>query len=254
MRLLLLGGTADGRKLAEALYQNGVSLIYSVAGLVRVPQVGCDVVSGGFSQFGGLDKYIARNNITAILDVTHPFAEKMSTTAVNVARQYGIPCWRFHRQAWLQDERDQWQLFSNWAELIDAVKSKKRLFLTVGQVTQPHIDALSHDRDVVVFRTAVPPKVNLPDNVEWIKAIGPFSEEDEQALFRYYRFDALISKNSGGDATKAKLIAARESGTDVYMLERPVLPATDEVFYDHESCRKYVVEYYELNENRCVLV
>ena len=56
MCLLILGGTADGRKLAEYFHQHNVPVIYSVAGLVRQPQVDCQVVSGGFSQFGGLER------------------------------------------------------------------------------------------------------------------------------------------------------------------------------------------------------
>ena len=87
MRLLILGGTADGRQLAEILHRQGVPLIYSVAGLVRTPKVACEVVSGGFSQFGGLVEYSQQQGITAILDVTHPYAAKMSATAVSAAKR-----------------------------------------------------------------------------------------------------------------------------------------------------------------------
>ena len=43
MKLLLLGGTADARKLCALLHSQypDAELVYSVAGLVRIPQVPC---------------------------------------------------------------------------------------------------------------------------------------------------------------------------------------------------------------------
>ena len=95
--LLLLGGTADARRLAVALVGAGIPLIYSVAGLVRIPEVPCEVVSGGFEQCGGLPEFIEQRAIGAILDATHPYAAQMSRTASLAAHGRGIPCWRFQR-------------------------------------------------------------------------------------------------------------------------------------------------------------
>jgi precorrin-6A/cobalt-precorrin-6A reductase len=242
MRLLILGGTADGRQLAETLHNHGLPLIYSVAGLVRTPKVECEVVSGGFSQFGGLVEYSQQHAITAILDVTHPYAAKMSATAVSAAKSCGIPCWRFHRKPWEKTSADRWQQFSNWKDLIAALSNKKRLFLTVGQVEQGVLEQLASKSERVILRTAVAPKIKLPSNVEWIKAIGPFAEEDEYTLMQHYNIDALVSKNSGGKSTVAKLFAARKLKLSVYMLERPVLEAADKIFIDKKSCEQYVLK------------
>ncbi len=89
--LLLLGGTADGRVLAEKLHNSGIRVIYSIAGLVRTPNVPCEIISGGFSQRGGLALFIQEHHVAAILDVTHPYAQTMSNTAASVAKQCGIP-------------------------------------------------------------------------------------------------------------------------------------------------------------------
>ena len=241
MRLLILGGTADGRQLAEILHRQGVPLIYSVAGLVRTPKVACEVVSGGFSQFGGLVEYSQQQGITAILDVTHPYAAKMSATAVSAAKSCGIPCWRFHREAWQESSADSWKNFSNWKDLVAALSGKNRLFMTVGQVEREYLEQLASKSERVLLRTAVAPKMNLPNNVAWIKAIGPFAEEDEYTLMQRYNIDALVSKNSGGDSTVAKLFAARKLEIPVYMLERPVLEAADKIFIDKKCCEQYVL-------------
>ncbi|MBL4606848.1 MAG: precorrin-6A/cobalt-precorrin-6A reductase [Pseudomonadales bacterium] len=244
MYLLILGGTADGRQLAETLHRQGLPIIYSVAGLVRVPTVKCGIVSGGFSQFGGLLEYVKQQNITAILDATHPYAEKMSAAAVAAAKVHCIPCWRFYREAWKKSPGDRWHLFSEWEGLIAAVQNKKRLFVTVGQVNATQLEELSYQRELVVLRTAVEPKIALASNVEWIKAIGPFTEREELALMQKYNIDALLSKNSGGDSTVAELDAARKLNCSVYMLERPVLEPAEIVFSDKKICEQFVLKHF----------
>ena len=237
--LLLLGGTADARRITKALTEMSAEagtplrIIYSIAGLVRMPDVPCEVISGGFTQFGGLEAYVRAQGVDAILDVTHPFADTMSSHAVAVAKLCGIPCWRFHRPVWQQQSGDRWQVFDSWTSLIPALAAKHAVLLTAGQLTQSSMDQLVAQSLCVrggqrlVLRTAVPPKVELPDTVQWIKAIGPFKQADEHALMEQYGIDALVTKNSGGAATEAKLHAARELGIDVYMLQRPELPPAD---------------------------
>src|SRR5262249_2850164 len=58
-----------------------------------------------------------------------------------------------------------------------------------------------------------------------ILARGPFDVDDEIALMRDERIDVLVTKNSGGRATEAKLAAARALGIAVIVVERPATPA-----------------------------
>lgn len=243
-KLLLLGGTADARRMTKVLLEESdeqkqqLQIVYSVAGLVRTPELPCEVLVGGFSQFGGLATYIRDEKVDAILDVTHPFAATMSSTAVSVAKDMGIPCWRFHRPEWQQQPGDHWQMFNDWQALIPELAGKHSVLLTAGQPTQVAMDQLVaqslqvYGGQRLILRTAAPPRVELPDSVEWIKGIGPFRLEDEQALFEQYGVDALVTKNSGGASTEAKLHAARELDVEVFMLQRPTLPDADQQFSD----------------------
>jgi len=265
MKLLLLGGTADARHVVRELNQrgvlqashdrnNGLQLIYSVAGLVRMPQVPCDVISGGFSQYGGLKVYIDENGIDAILDVTHPFAKTMSNTAVAVARQCNIPCWRFHRPEWVRQAGDSWQLFDSWQDLIPSLTGKKSVLITAGQLDQALIDQLEQQAreqsQQLILRTAAPPRATLPDSVVWIKAVGPFNEQDELALMRRYQVDVIISKNSGGVATEAKLTAARTLGIEVLMLQRPEFDAADKQFSTVADCVSWLEHWLKQQRQR----
>lgn len=242
-KVLVLGGTSDARKVVKAIDQQGlldrITLTYSVAGLVRVPELACEVISGGFSQHGGLLHYLQENDFDLVLDITHPFALQMSSTAVEACAEKGIQCWRFHRPVWQAKEGDNWCLFDDWHALLAATEAYQSLFLTAGQIGQEIIDQLAQQTlktgQRQVLRTAAPPQADLPASMQWIKAIGPFKQADEKAILERYKIDLLISKNSGGAATEAKLWAARELGIPVFMLQRPVLPEADLLMHSVES-------------------
>lgn len=253
MRLLLLGGTADARKLAQALHRQSVPLIYSVAGLVRMPDVDCAVVSGGFTQFGGLSRYIQQHRITAILDATHPYAQVMSSTAVDVAKSAGIPCWRFHRKPWVPQAGDAWHYFKTWELLLPELKNKQSVFLSAGQIPQWVADVLAQNPEQrQILRTAVTPALNLPASFTWLKAIGPFQYDGELDIIQNHRVDVLVSKNSGGASTVEKLNVCRLLSIPVFMLDRPHLPDADKVFTNHKDCYDYVLQQHRKQTGKTV--
>ncbi len=277
-KILLLGGTSDGRKLAARLHKAGLRVIYSVAGLVRMPELDCEVISGGFSQFAqeqvsikeernpsvsGLVSFLKTQQVALILDVTHPYAVNMSTHAVQAAEAEQIPCWRFHRPAWEMQEGDRWSSFSDWHEMLKQLRFRQGgVLLTTGQLTQPELDQLmdavsqsavktteiSHGKVSqgspdkaepeplrIVMRTAAPSRVELPEEIHWIKAIGPFDAGNEKALLEEHGIQVVVSKNSGGKATQGKLDAARALGIEVFMLQRPELPEATRSFSDPDQ-------------------
>jgi len=246
MKLLLLGGTADARRLAKRLQRDDIEIIYSVAGLVRMPDVDCDVISGGFSQFGGLQAYIEQQNIDAVLDATHPYAETMTATAWAVTQQLDLPYWRFHRAPWQTQVGDNWQMFTGWPQMLAALEEFKSVFLTAGQIDETAVTTFAkyaEQGQKQLLRTAVQPKQQLPDSMSWIKAIGPFDLENELALMQEHQVDVLVSKNSGGKATEAKLAAARSLGIPVMMLARTVLPNGIITFEQINVCSEHILNF-----------
>ena len=233
MKLLILGGTADARHLATALHQAqpGLELVYSVAGLVRHPQVPATVVSGGFSQFGGLSVYCKEQHITGIVNATHPFSTTMGNHATQACNELGLDYWRFLRPQWQQQAGDDWRFFGSTNELLNALSCYQRTLLTLGQVSPEELALLGSNQQIWL-RTAVEPKHILPANVTWIKAIGPFDEANELALLQQYQIQAVASKNSGGSSTVAKLSAARVLEVPVLMLQRPTITGPVEEDFD----------------------
>jgi len=220
VKLLILGGTGDAKTLARELHNKGVDVVYSIAGLVRQPDLPCEVISGGFSIRGGLSQYILNNNITALLDATHPFATKMSKTAAEVSEQLNLTLWQYLRPDWVSMPEDNWTFFNDWSDLVSALASYKSIFLTQGQLTEPMLAALNSHRkreQQFIHRTAVKPERPIPDWMECIQGIGPFSSNDELALLKAHKIEVVVSKHSGGEIP-SKILAARSLSLPVLLL------------------------------------
>ena len=247
MTVLLLGGTSEAITLAHSLHRQDVKLIYSIAGLVRQPELPCEVISGGFSRFGGLRAYLDSASISLLVDATHPYAAQMSQTAAQIAAEAGIPCWRFLRPPWAPTEGDNWHQFERWEQLANALFDHEAVFFTVGRLPQAFVDSLylwsSNNAQRQWVRSALRPGFEMPPSMHWIEALGPYELAPERELMKKHRIDALVSKNSGGAQTVAKLEIARERNIPVYMLKRPQLAPVEREFSDIGECGEQVCAY-----------
>ncbi|MCK1787720.1 cobalt-precorrin-6A reductase [Pseudomonas sp. TNT11] len=224
-RILLLGGVTEALAIARTL---GPEHIYSLAGVGRVPtDLTCQVRVGGYGGVEGLAQFVRDEQISLILDATHPYAAQISHNAAQAARLCGVPCWALRRPAWQAQAGDDWREVGDWAELIDALKPFKRPLFTLGREPLQHLDEIPQEQFWTLRALEVYPG---NERCEVIGARGPFLIEDERALFERQQIDVLISKNSGSTATEPKLEVARERGVPVLVLRRPVLAAADREF------------------------
>lgn len=224
-RILLLGGVGDALAIARRL---GPEHVYSLAGLGKVPQdLACQVRVGGFGGAEGLARFIAEQGIDLLLDVTHPYATRISANAARAAQLAGIPCWALRRPGWQAGADDDWREVADWSALSAALAAFRRPFFTLGREPLAHLGSIPAGQFWTV-RVLDEHPGNARARV--IAARGPFHLETERALFAAEGFDVLISKNSGGGATEAKLQVARERGLPVLILARPTLPAVDREF------------------------
>lgn len=242
--ILILGGTSDARKLATSLIEASFTAIYSIAGLVRTPTLDCAIHIGGFTQYGGLDQYIQQNNISIILDATHPYALTISNKAASACVNTNIEYVRFERPQWQKLPADLWSFIEDWSQLIPKLSKYKHVYLTAGQVPELIMHQISNLPCELTLRTARQPEYTLPENIKWIKAIGPFDEESEKQWLSANQIDLIVSKNSGGQATYGKIAAARELSIDVIMFQRPVtLHVSDDqsvVFDSLDQCVEHI--------------
>lgn len=96
----------------------------------------------------------------------------------------------------------------------------RRIFLTVGG-TELASFAPYRDHHYLVRLVDRPNRELRLPAYDLVIARGPFALADERALLTQHRIDVLVCKASGGAATAAKLVAAREAGVPVVMVDRP---------------------------------
>jgi precorrin-6A/cobalt-precorrin-6A reductase len=228
-RLLILGGTGDGVELArQAMSLPRLEVISSLAGRTSTPKslVG-SVRIGGFGGEAGLVEYLETEQIDLVIDATHPFAAEISGNAAGAARRVGIPWLMLVRPGWERLAQDDWiEVESVVAAVVGIPASAERIFLTIGRQQLASFASLT-DKWCLI-RSIDPPDsdILLPPG-EVLLDRGPFSLDRELQLLRDYRIDVIVSKNSGGDATYAKIVAARELGLPVVMVQRPIVPEGD---------------------------
>ena len=223
-RILLLGGTTEARDLAARLAARAdLTVTLSLAGrtLDPAPQP-VPVRSGGFGGVDGLADYLKTQDIDLIVDATHPFARQITANARAASETADVPLLRLERLGWDQVDGDRWTRVASVAEAVDALgEVPRRVFLAIGRQEAKAFDAAPQHHYLVRSVDPVDPPLAAP-NVGYILARGPFAVEAEVELLRGHGIDIVVAKNSGGEATYGKIVAARILGLPVVLIERNV--------------------------------
>ncbi|MBD0419036.1 cobalt-precorrin-6A reductase [Streptomyces sp. TRM S81-3] len=224
--VLILGGTAEARRLAATLAARpGVRVTTSLAGRVTRPgALEGDVRIGGFGGAGGLAAWLRAERVDALVDATHPFAERITANAARAAADTGVPAVVLRRPGWRPGDRDRWHPVPSLSAAAGLLPDLgRRVFLTTGRLG---LAAFAHLTELhFVVRSVEAPEPPLPPDTRVLLARGPFTVPDETALLCEHRIDVLVTKDSGGEATSAKLTAARDLALPVVVVRRPPLPA-----------------------------
>lgn len=222
MRVLLLGGTGEARALAKTLHPH-IDIVSSLAGRVPDPALPVGPVRvGGFDGVEGLRHWLHDEDIDAVVDATHPFAATMTAHAAQACAELQIPYLVVARPAWDPGAAIVVGSDRHAAQVV-AHQGFSRIFLTTGR---SGVTAFA-DSDAWFLIRAVtePDAATLPRHHKLLLSRGPYRYDDELTLLRQHRIDALVTKNSGGDMTRAKLEAAAALDIAVVMVARPPLPA-----------------------------
>jgi precorrin-6A/cobalt-precorrin-6A reductase len=225
-RVLILGGTAEARELAQKLAgRDDFAVTLSLAGRTAAPAPqGVPVRVGGFGGSKGLAKYLAAERINVLIDATHPYAATMSDSAARAVQLIDVRLLALRRPAWVAVEGDRWIEVADAQHAVSALGQEPRhVFLTLGrQELGPFRQAPQHH---YLIRSVDPvsPPLAVP-HATYVTARGPFTEADDLALLKEHGIDVVVSKNSGGPATYSKIAAARTLGIEVVMITRPELP------------------------------
>ncbi|MFI8963391.1 cobalt-precorrin-6A reductase [Streptomyces sp. NPDC053493] len=222
MHVLILGGTSEARSLAGLLHPR-FRVTSSLAGRVAAPRLPAgEVRIGGFGGADGLAAWLREHAVDAVIDATHPFAERISFNAARAAATAHVPLLALRRPGWVPVDGDDWRPVASLAEAAAALDGLgDRVFLTTGRMG---LAAFADRPEWFLVRSVDAPEAPMPARAEVLLDRGPFTLDGERELIRRHRLDVLVTKDSGAAATAPKLAAAREAGIPVVVVRRPPVP------------------------------
>jgi precorrin-6A/cobalt-precorrin-6A reductase len=219
-KILILGGTKEAVALAAALVAAGHDVTTSLAGRTKepVPLAG-KLRIGGFGGAAGLATWLSENDITRLIDATHPFAKTISANAVLAADLAGVKLEIRTRKPWQQMPGDRWTMVSTLEQAAAILPPNATVLLALGK---QYLSAFETRPDChFIIRMVDPPEFPLPFARHQLLIGKPSSDwKEEAALLASHKVETIVCRNSGGDGAYAKIVAAREMGLPVVMIER----------------------------------
>lgn len=199
--------------------------IYSYAGRTKIP-LGHSLPTriGGFGGAGGLAAFIRQENITHVIDATHPFAAEMSRNAVDACAATGTSLIALEREPWKPVAGDRWIEVPDLTAAVAALpEAPARVFLAIGR--QHLAPFAARPQHAYTLRFVDPHDGPLPlPHADVIVSRGPFTLTGDLDLMRSRDIEWIVARNAGGDGARAKIDAARQLDLPVIMIARPALP------------------------------
>jgi precorrin-6A/cobalt-precorrin-6A reductase len=220
MRILILGGTAEARELAGRLVALGHEVTTSLAGRTSRPALPAGALRvGKFGGVPGLVGYLRAMGFERLVDATHPYAGLISINAVAASAQARMPLVRFMRAPWIEPDGAGWTHVPDIGAAAAALPRGAHVLLTTGH--EGLTDLLARTDCTFVVRLIEPPATALPRRALLLLDRPPYTPEGERSLFTHEGITVLVSKNSGGEQTAAKLAVAHALDVPVIMIDRP---------------------------------
>lgn len=226
-RILILGGTTEGRILGEALAKRGCDITVSVAtdyGAELLQDIPVSVVVGRMDEEKMTAYFPAYDQV---IDATHPYAVAASHNAKRAAQRCGIPYRRLLRPE--EEEKVWWQSVPDIPGAVAALQKRDgNILLTTGSKELQAFTALPDYQErlwvrILASQDSLALALAAGFRSSHIIAMqGPFSTELNMALFHQFQIQTLVTKRSGKAGGFAeKVEAARRTGTALLVVERP---------------------------------
>ena len=237
VRVLLLAGTSEAADIAKHLVRSErVNAIASLAGATRAPKaLGLPMRIGGFGGAEEFASYLKDESVDIVIDATHPFASKMTQRTARICGELGVKYLLVQRPGWVPEAGDKWFPVKDIAAVKALIPAGSTVFLATGRQTLSQFAGMQDCR--ILCRVIDPPESGFPfENGRFVVGRPPFSVQEEVDFFRSEGIDWIVVKNSGGERSKSKLIAARQLGLPVAMIERYAVPECEIVSDAEEAC------------------
>lgn len=230
-RVLIFGGTSEGRELAEYAAARQVRVLVSV-----VSEYGehlleeSDYVSvrrGALSQ-EAMKALLDQVKPELVLDATHPYASVVTEQISKLCQEASVLYWRVFR-AEEKTEAEGYRVRSPEEAVSVLEQNQEPVLLTTGSkelavfAKKPQLKGRLYARVLPDSRVLADCEALGICGAHLIAMQGPFSVEMNRAMLKQTGAKWLVTKESGGRGGFAeKIQAAKECGVSVIVIERPI--------------------------------
>ena len=230
----IFSGTSDGNALAREVAARGHGVVVSVASeygkgvaLAHLPGI---AVRAGRMGMEARRRELRASGARGILDATHPFAEEISRQLIALSGELSIPYLRYERPRGDVENHIGAVRCETVAQAADqAVKRGRRIFLATGTKNLREFLTAKNAGEREWFARVTPDPEHIRAALsagisrERLCAMqGPFSQSFNEALWRDWQIDCVVTKDSGdAGGFRAKADATRMLGIPLIIIERP---------------------------------
>jgi precorrin-6A/cobalt-precorrin-6A reductase len=151
----------------------------------------------------------------------------MSANAAAACDATHTPLAVFARPPWTPEPGDRWIEVATMDEAVEALGEKPRTVLLTQGRLKLAVFARAPQHRYCVRAIDPPAEIGALPQAKLILERGPFSLGHELELMKREEIETLVTKNSGGHATYAKIEAARALKIEVVMMRRPPAPEAE---------------------------
>ncbi|MEC0172480.1 precorrin-6A reductase [Paenibacillus graminis] len=231
--IFILCGTSDARELALALSREQLPLLASVvtpSAAERLEAAGITTRVGRLDQ-QGMIACLRELGCSAIIDASHPFAQEAHDHAMGAAAALGLPYLRYERRSLMYGQHPRLLVVSSYEEAARRAKQLKGsvMLTTGGKTLEIFAEALLGDPAIRLTVRLLPCLENMQkchllgiEQRNIIALQGPFSRELNEALYKQYGTQVMVTKESGAEGSlDEKVHAALDMGIYVILIARP---------------------------------
>lgn len=232
MKIFVMAGTEDGRKLAEFLHGHGHEVTASVVsdyGRRILEQHAGIKINDRKLDAGALADFLREGNFSVLVDGSHPYAAGATRNAILACASVNIPYVRFERATGVYGGENAHHVDSYEAAAVKAAELGRNIYLTTGSRNLKTFVEAEAMRDCTITARILPTAEVLAEcealglTPKQIVAMqGPFSVELNVELFRHAGAEVIVTKDSGQiGGVDTKIAAAEILKIPVVIIDRP---------------------------------
>lgn len=228
-KILIFGGTAEGRQLCEQCVKNNIPAYVSVAteyGAGLLEKSGCATILTGRKTSSEMSELITKNAIELVVDATHPYAVEATRNIKKACAECNAEYVRVKRESEHDDYGIYFENVQSAAEYLN--KTNGKILFTTGSKELPVFSGIRDFSQRCAAR--VLPAEGIvsqctqlgikPENI--IAKKGPFTKEENIAHIKKYGAEFLVTKESGRNGGfEEKAAAAKECAVKLVVISRP---------------------------------